>query len=385
MNFKLSDLSMLQAFFLLYVLVYGAMIFLLWLAWRNSGRRKAFTVDGLDNLKVALVVPFRNERANLAQMAYQTFAAIEADWEVIWVDDHSEDGSLQFLQDFIQKHAICSWQLIQSEGIGKKPALEAGIKASHADLIVTTDADVLFAGNPFGLLVEAFAEQQVQLAAGPVMSASAAGWFAKFQQAEWASIQLVTGASFHLGTPLMCSGANLCFRRAAFFEVGGYVGNFQHLSGDDEFLLKKIIAHFGKESVVFVSKPDALVQTKPFRSWDELIAQRERWASKWRLHGNFGHVFGSFLGFFLPVCFLFSPFLLATGAAGYWIFAFVWVVKLIGEGLVLSAILRAYRQPCCWSDVLWVGILHPFFVAQVALGAFRGNFTWKGRKSGLFH
>lgn len=383
--FNLSDLSTVQAFFLLHSLAYGTMVFLLWVAWRQEDSRSAPGTDFSMKPTVALIVPFRNERPNLAQMVSQIRAGIPPSWEVIWVDDHSEDGSLPFLDTHFQKQPFDSWRLIQSEGVGKKSALEAGIRAAKAEIIVTTDADVVFSGNPFGSLVDAYVDQRLQLVAGPVMAVSEPGFLAVFQLVEWASIQLVTGASFRLGVPLMCSGANLSFRRSAFFEVAGYSGNFQHLSGDDEFLLKKVIARFGRESVAFVSDRRALVQTSPFLSWGDLIAQRCRWASKWRLHGTFGHAFGSVVGFFFPVVFLVSPLLFTTGELGYWLFGLIWAGKVLTEGVVLSAVLRKLGKPPKWIDFLGIAVTHPVFVAQVAYGALRGNFTWKGRKSGLFH
>ncbi|MCC5936397.1 MAG: glycosyltransferase [Lunatimonas sp.] len=375
-----------HAIFLLHATAYCGAIVLLWIAWRQQGRSVASSAEAVGHAAaVALIVPFRNELHNLGQMVHQVSTGIPAEWEVIWVDDHSDDGSMGFMEAVLRMHSFGSWRVIQSEGIGKKRALEAGIRAARAELIVTTDADVLFTGNPFASLVEAFSNKRVHLAAGPVLAAHGIGVLAAFQQVEWASVQLITGATFQLGAPLMCSGANLSFRRSTFFEVEGYAGNFQHLSGDDEFLLKKVAARFGRDSVAFVPDQHALVQIRPFRYWSHFVAQRQRWASKWRLHGSFGHAFGSVLGFFFPVCFLFSPLLFATGEAGIWLFGVVWMGKISFEGAALSAVLMRYGQQSHWSHYLWTSIAHPVFVAQVAVGAVRGNFTWKGRKSGLFH
>jgi len=57
----------------------------------------------------------------------------------------------------------------------------------------------------------------------------------KLQSLEFLGIMGTTAGSAAMGIPVMCNGANLGYRRAAFIAGGGYSGNLQFGSGDDQF------------------------------------------------------------------------------------------------------------------------------------------------------
>lgn len=363
---------------LVYVILYTALLLLLFFFWKkNTGRHYGGKVDP----KVALVIPFRNEMDNLPLMVDQVASYVPQKWQVIWVDDQSDDGSKDFLRGCIQKIPACDWELLDSRGMGKKSALDTGIRNVDADIIITTDADVRFHRNPFLPLIEAFSDPRIQLVAGPVLSSEAKGWFAAFQQIEWASIQLVTGSSFAMKIPLMCSGANLAFRRSAFLEVDGYKGNEHYLSGDDEFLMKKIVHQFGVRCVSFLSTPGALVEVFPFEGLGGFIQQRVRWAGKWRSHRSLPHVFGAAIGFMIPVFALISIVLWQEGRCGFLAFMFFWFIKICAEYYVLGRILLFYGKKQRLVSHILTSVVHPWYVFRVGLGTLYGKFTWKGRKS----
>lgn len=77
----------------------------------------------------------------------------------------------------------------------------------------------------------------------------------------------------------LANGANLSFRKEAFVQTGGYVGNENIASGDDIFLINKI-GNAYPGSIRFISDQSAIAITKPEKSWDCLWYQRIRWASK---------------------------------------------------------------------------------------------------------
>src|SRR5690606_24593279 len=180
-----------------------------------------------------------------------------------FINDESEDDSRALIMAFLQEKNLPNWKLLENSGIGKKAALTTGVFSTEADIILTTDADCVLPDHWPQLISKAFHHDHVQMVAGPVMTESGSGFFAQFQQIEWASILLMTQYLFAVGSPLMCSGANMAYRRSAFISVGGYEGNINHLSGDDVFLLMKITRMFGPASFQFTSRKDTLVKTKP--------------------------------------------------------------------------------------------------------------------------
>src|SRR5690606_15452205 len=75
--------------------------------------------------------------------------------------------------------------------------------------------------------------------------------------------------------------ANLAYEKNAFIEVGGYEGVKHIASGDDEFLMHKIAAHY-PDGVYFLKNQNAVVSTGAHQDWSAFFRQRKRWASKWK-------------------------------------------------------------------------------------------------------
>jgi len=331
---------------------------------------------------VSLVIAIRNEQANLAALFAQLNQLNYPQLEVLLVDDQSEDGSVALLQQAAEQAQAAGrhWQVLQSTGSGKKAAISTALAVARGELIVTTDADCGFSPDWISGLIAPFYDQNIQLVAGPVMTTPHPHYyFSAFQQVEWSSILLVTHMSFRTGVPFMCSAANMAYRKAAFEAVNGYTGNGQYLSGDDEFLLKKITKKYGKTAFRYLNSQKLLVRTMPQPHWKAYLTQRARWASKWRLH-NLGHILLALVPFALQLSFLASPFLLWLGTAGALTFVLLWACKWVAEYLVVRPILRSFGYGLTLSGSLFTCVIHPIYAMATAIWTLSGRWEWKGRK-----
>ncbi len=331
---------------------------------------------------ISLVIAIRNEAANLPALFRHLHQLSYPKVEVLLVNDHSEDESLQRLQQAVQEALAAGkdWQLLASTGIGKKAAISTALAVAKGEIIVTTDADCTFGKDWLEKLTAAFADENTQLVAGPVMTSTHPLYFFNaFQQVEWTSILLVTRLGFSIGLPFMCSAANMAYRKSAFDQVNGYVGNGQFLSGDDEFLLKKINEAYGKEAVQYVHKPQLLVTTKPQESWNAFLSQRARWASKWRRH-DLGHLFVAAFPFLMLLCFLLSPSLLFLGSEAQLAFAGLWVIKILSEYLVVSKVLHQFSIKLSLAGMAVSSFIHPLYALATSLNMVNQNWEWKGRQ-----
>jgi len=93
---------------------------------------------------VSMVIPFRNERENLAPL-YTSLAAVTEplanSFEFIFVDDGSTDGSADIVEQIISRDARV--KLVQFRGnFGKTQALSAGFAHAQGAVILTLDADL---------------------------------------------------------------------------------------------------------------------------------------------------------------------------------------------------------------------------------------------------
>lgn len=364
------------SFYLLWTASYFVLLSLMAKKWPQLKPKDQIKVE---LPPVTLLIPFRNELENIENLAQELRKINYPHLKIILIDDQSEDGSFSILQERFQSDFRI--KILQSPAVGKKKAIEFGVKAAESELILCSDADCTFPQNWVNQMIAPFANPKIQLVAGPVLSYGKSSFFERFQQIEWSSILLVTQYFFNKNQPTLCSAANLAYRKSAFEAVGGYENNWQYPSGDDEFLLKKISRHFGGQSCIYLPFADNLVLTKPQPSLAALISQRVRWAGKWRIHRDFSHAFSAVLSFVAQLVWLGSLALLGFGIWGVMTFLTVWFGKVLAERFALGKVLTDLGSEFHVVDFLKTGIIHPLYVIFVAFGAIRGKFTWKGRSN----
>jgi cellulose synthase/poly-beta-1,6-N-acetylglucosamine synthase-like glycosyltransferase len=365
------------SFYLIWSTCYLILLWLLSRTWRLDDIK---ATSAKNDFKVSLLIPFRNEIGNLPSLVNEVQKLQPSIYEVILVDDHSEDESRKFLENAFQD--LANITVLKSKGLGKKEAISLGVSIASGEIICCSDADCRFNENWIESITKPFQSESVQLVAGPVISSYSTSFFFSFQQIEWGSILLVTNYFFTKSNPLMCSAANMAYRKSAFEAVNGYQGNLDQPSGDDEFLLKKIAEKYPKGSCVYVIKPGALVYTESQKNWPALVQQRIRWASKWRAHQSVTHSFSAIFSFLVQLVWLASFLLLFQGATGMIVFWIVWILKILAEQNALAKPLKTYLIRQKLLNFICTSFLHPIFVLTVGFAALRGKFSWKGRGNG---
>lgn len=236
-----------------------------------------------DFLKVTVVIPARNEELNigalLQDIANQNYPLDFI--QVIVVDDHSTDQTRKIAEEFIGFRK--NWKvlsLIKPKGTAyKKAAITQAIQNSDGDIILTTDADCRVGKHWIRTMVSEFKNSTVGLVSGPVTMWDNGTWFQQFQSLEFTGLIAIGAGSMQRGAPNMCNGANLAYRRDAFYEVNGFEGVDHIASGDDELLMHKIYST-SKYLVKFQKSREAIVNTAPCYTFRQFLNQRIRWVSK---------------------------------------------------------------------------------------------------------
>lgn len=367
-------------FFLAAITVYSAILIILWFCWKRRAMPDE-SMEGNVHYPVTLLVPFRNEAPHLPGLLENLSQLSYPDLQVLMIDDHSDDGGAELVQKWVSERGLGRISLLDSIGEGKKAALATGVTMSTASIVLTTDADCLLPKNWVQEMLKGFASHEVQMAAGPVVSIGGKRQFDHFQQLEWASILLMTNMFFRSHRPVMCSGANMGYRKEAFYHVRGYEGNELKLSGDDAYLLQKIFARFGHQAVRYLSGPEALVRTKAAKTWKELLSQRARWAAKWNKHKSLAGMTAAIISFLFSLTSLLSLLLLFQGPIGIGVFACYWGIKVLMEWRVLGGLLKEFGIFIPVLGYVYTGIVHPAYVGLVAMYSLLGKPLWKGRKT----
>ncbi|MCD4671114.1 MAG: glycosyltransferase family 2 protein [Anaerolineaceae bacterium] len=96
-------------------------------------------------MKLSLITPVYNEEKNLPLLynaVQQALAGFSEPWELILVDDGSQDDSLQALQSLVEKDPQHVRVVALRRNFGQTAAMAAGIDHSSGEIIVMMDADL---------------------------------------------------------------------------------------------------------------------------------------------------------------------------------------------------------------------------------------------------
>ncbi len=96
-------------------------------------------------MKLSLIIPLYNEEENLALLMdslYSVMEPLKQDWEVIFVDDGSQDKSLDVLKSLVEKDSQHIRVVVFRRNFGQTAAIAAGIDHSQGETIILLDADM---------------------------------------------------------------------------------------------------------------------------------------------------------------------------------------------------------------------------------------------------
>jgi glycosyltransferase involved in cell wall biosynthesis len=94
---------------------------------------------------LSLIIPVYNEEANLALLydsIKKVLEPLQQKWEVIFVDDGSQDKSLDVLKSLVEKDPEHARAVSFRRNFGQTAAITAGIDHAQGDTIVLLDADM---------------------------------------------------------------------------------------------------------------------------------------------------------------------------------------------------------------------------------------------------
>ncbi len=102
------------------------------------------TIDKTIN-EVSVVIPVYNEQDSLPALLERTLAAcrqLSQRWEIILVDDGSDDASAEILTAAAQAEDSAIIAVLLNRNYGQHAAIMAGFNQARGDLVITLDADL---------------------------------------------------------------------------------------------------------------------------------------------------------------------------------------------------------------------------------------------------
>ena len=348
--------------------------------------RKIKTTDSMNYINtVSVIIACRNEENNVPKIVdclkRQKFNNDKL--ELIFVNDHSQDNTLQLL---INEQKKCSFMRVINLSIsveGKKNAVREGVFNSTGDIILCTDADCEMNSFWIQTMVNYFNNVNCRFISAPVVLDKTDSLFNIYQKLELLSLVTTSAAAIALNTPTLCSGANLGFRRNDYLEINPE--EFKKFKTDDLSLLDYFKKNFFG-SIFFVKDLNAIVYTSGQKSLNSYFSQKMRWISSSRYFNDLFIIFKALLVYTinLIICYSiiqFIYFLFFNFNLIFSIFYFtVVILKVLIDFFFLNNTLNFFKEKELLKYLFPSVIINSIITTVIVPLSFIYPLRWKGRK-----
>ncbi len=240
-------------------------------------------------MPVSVVIAAHDEEENLRKLLPKLYSQKQIEFEVIIVDDRSNDGTYDLLLHETKENdnlKMVTTKSIPEKMNAKKYALTLGIKAAKYENIVFTDADC-FPESDLWLASMSInlSKEEVQINLGVSLYQKTKGLLNAFIRYEsiWTAIQYI-GLALS-GMPYMGVGRNLAYKKSLFLNNKGYNSHIGTMGGDDDLFVNK---HANNRNTAVQLGADNLVCSIPKSTWSDFFTQKIRHLSVGK-HYKFGH------------------------------------------------------------------------------------------------
>ncbi|MGE0089371.1 MAG: glycosyltransferase [Bacteroidales bacterium] len=204
--------------------------------------KKVHRVTGI-NVPVSIIICARNEEENLKKNLPSFLNQDYPNFEVVVVNDCSEDDSEILLNQMQKQYAHLKVTTIKQDEKffhSKKLALTIGIKAAKNEWLLLTDADC-FAESPKWIerMQRKFTEKtDIVLGYGGFVRKKGLLNNLIRYDALFIALQYLTFAMAH--RPYMGVGRNLAYKKSLFIKNKGFATHHKLISGDDDLFINEI-------------------------------------------------------------------------------------------------------------------------------------------------
>lgn len=239
---------------------------------------KGMSKEAIENrLKVSVIVPAWNEEVGIRTSILSLLSNSYDNLEIIVVNDGSTDKTDQVIRTFIEKHfkpEIFGTKTLKyidkKENGGKGSAINAGIKKSSGDLIITMDADTTFERDAILNMARYFVDPTLDAAVGNVKVSNTKTMIGLLQQIEYTMGFYFKRTHAFFGSEYIIGGAFGAFRRSVFNRFG----YFDEVNKTEDIEFSTRLQYNGC-TIMFAE--DAIAYTEGASTLKGLFKQRLRW------------------------------------------------------------------------------------------------------------
>ncbi|NVO01091.1 MAG: glycosyltransferase [Bacteroidetes bacterium] len=251
------------AFFTLILLIYYWIVFSKLAFYKKKQVQNSYQ-------PVSVVICAKNEYYNLKRNLPLVLEQDYPDFEVIVVNDCSDDDTNYLLKDLSEKYPNLKDVSITSSinfFLGKKFPLSVGIKSAKNELLILTDADCRPKSNQWIQEIQNNYSPQTEIVLGYGQYETQKGLLNKLIRFDTIQIAMQYFSLALMNLTYMGVGRNLSYKKSVFFKNKGFTSHYHINSGDDDLFIKRI-AKKGNTSIEISEKTHTVsIPKQSFSAW----------------------------------------------------------------------------------------------------------------------
>ncbi|MCX6301756.1 MAG: glycosyltransferase [Bacteroidia bacterium] len=229
-----------------------------------------------DRKPVSVIICARNESANLEKFLPAVLEQDYPEYEVIVVNDCSEDDSYDVLGKYLQQYPHLKISNVNKDPKfthNKKFAQFIGIKAATNDMLLFTDADCKPVSDRWieGMASHFDGKTDFVLGYGGYLTGK--GFLNRYIRYDTLAIAMQYLGMAIRGIPYMGVGRNLAYRRSLFFDKKGFGSHNRVISGDDDLFVN---SNAGKSNTSVEFRGSTHTRSIPTSSFADWMKQKKR-------------------------------------------------------------------------------------------------------------
>lgn len=324
---------------------------------------------------VSILIPARNEAQVIASTIEKLLSQTYTNYEVILLDDHSEDETGRIACDVAgddERFRLIEGTTLPKNWMGKNWACHQLAQAAQGEIFIFTDADVQWQPDSLSAVVAEMKSSKADMVTV---------WSTQVTETlpERLTVPLIAMVILgYLPTIMVhhspfslfaaANGQCMAWRREAYEAVGGHQAVANNVL--DDVTLAKLAKKHG--FAIRMVDGAGLIRTRMYDSW-----QRVRDGFAKNILAGYGSAFALMLGTIFHWLIFLVPLVLL-----FWTEYRLWAVILIGAGLSLRTVSAIFsKQRVLDAPLLPVSvILFTIIAFQSLYWHYTGGSQWKGRR-----
>ncbi|MCD4729330.1 MAG: glycosyltransferase [Bacteroidales bacterium] len=326
--------TLLEVLFYVFVTSIGIQLFYFW----GIFSRFAFYRKKVKSKKyppVSIVLCAKNEFINLKKNIPLIINQDYPEFEVVIVNDASDDETIFLLEDMEREHRnITIVNITQDLNFfkGKKFPLSVGIKSAKYENLLLTDADCTPASPNWIKKMASNFSSSKEVVLGYGKYEQEPGWLNTVIRFETLMTAIQYFSYALMGIPYMGVGRNLAYKKSLFLKNNGFIAHYNIDSGDDDLFINEVA---NKRNTRIAVDPESFTISRAKKTFMEWWLQKRRHLSTSKYY-KFKHKFLLGLYSFSLILAILSFIFLLTLKVNILIVLILFGIRLLSQFVIIK-------------------------------------------------